>query len=115
MARTRAQSDEPPKMSDETALNIEQHVETTQKENKPRTKERVQLDFALDALERLDKLKEQTGASTRAETIRQALRLFEWFVNDTDPGDTITITDSSGEIVATFKAKLLHNATKHNT
>lgn len=115
MARNRAQSDEPPKMSDESASHTEQHVEAPQKESKPRTKERVQLDFALDALERLDNLKEQIGASTRAETIRQSLRLFEWFVNDTDPGDTITITDSSGEIVATFKAKLLHNATKHNS
>ena len=115
MTRNRAQSDEPPKMADEIASHREQHVEASQKESKQRTKERVQLDFALDALERLDNLKEQIGASTRAETIRQSLRLFEWFVNDTNPGDTITITDSSGEIVATFKAKLLHNATKNNT
>jgi hypothetical protein len=102
-------------MSDEIALDREQRREGIQKESRSRAKERVQLDFAVEALERLDRLKEQIGASTRAETIRQALRLFEWFVNDTDPGDTITITDSSGEIVATFKARLLHNATKQNT
>lgn len=111
MSRIKAQSEEPSKMPDETTSNKEQH----QKELKSRTKERVQMDFSLDALERLDHLKEETGASTRAETIRQALRLFEWFVNDTDPTDTITITDNDGEIVATFKAKLLHNSTKHGT
>ncbi len=84
--------------------------EPVQKE--ARTKERVQLDFAPEALERLDQLKELTGASTRAEIIRQALRLFEWFVNDIDPNDTLTITNDDDKIKATFKAKLLHSSTK---
>lgn len=115
MSRIKAQSDEPPEMSDKIHSHKVQNGETTQKEDKSRTKERVQMDFSSDALERLDKLKEEIGASTRAETIRQALRLFEWFVNDTHPNDTITITDNNGETVATFKARLLHNATKHST
>jgi Ribbon-helix-helix protein, copG family len=114
MSKTNPQSGEQEKMVGETILNTGQQEENSQKETKTRTKERVQLDFAPEALERLDKLREQTGASTRAETIRQALRLFEWFVNDTDPNDTITITDSSGEMVAMFKARLLHNETKHS-
>ena len=72
-------------------------------------KERVQLDFAPEALTRLDELKDDIGATTRAETIRQALRLFNWFVSETRPDDTITITDRTGEIVSKFKAILIHD------
>ncbi|GAC1369216.1 MAG: hypothetical protein PVS3B1_30060 [Ktedonobacteraceae bacterium] len=71
-------------------------------------KERVQLDFTLEALARLDTLKEEIGASTRAETIRQALRLFSWFVSESMPDDTITITDKKGETISRFKANLIH-------
>jgi hypothetical protein len=75
-------------------------------------KERVQLDFSADALDRLDELKEKVGASTRAEVVRQALRLYEWFVNETEPDSTIRITDSGGETTSMFKAFLLHSATR---
>lgn len=77
-----------------------------------REKERVQLDFASESLSRLDALKERIGASTRAETIRQALRLYEWFVNETESDSTIQIFDREGQTIAKFKAGLLHNATK---
>ena len=73
-------------------------------------KERVQLDFSTEALERLDELKEKTGASTRAEVVRQALRLYEWFVNETEPNSTIRITNSQGETTSMFKAFLLNSA-----
>lgn len=75
-------------------------------------KERVQLDFSPESLERLEQLKEAVGASTRAEVIRQALRLYEWFINETDPTSTVQITDSDGEIRAKFKASLLHSETR---
>jgi len=75
----------------------------------PHKKERVQLDFAPEALARLDELKEDIGATTRAETIRQALRLFNWFVSESRPDDTITITDREGNIVSKFKAILIHD------
>ena len=74
-------------------------------------KERVQLDFSTESLERLDELKEKIGASTRAEVVRQALRLFEWFVNETEPSSTIRITNGDGETTSMFKAFLLHSAT----
>jgi len=80
--------------------------------DKRRSKERIQFDFSIDALERLDHIKELTGASTRAEAIRQALRLYEWFVTETDPSDTITIKDKDNVLLSTFKAKLLHNSMK---
>ncbi|GAC1359722.1 MAG: hypothetical protein NVS2B12_37760 [Ktedonobacteraceae bacterium] len=75
----------------------------------PHKKERVQLDFAPEALARLDELKDDIGATTRAETIRQALRLFNWFVSESRPDDTITITDRDGKIVSKFKAILIHD------
>jgi metal-responsive CopG/Arc/MetJ family transcriptional regulator len=75
-------------------------------------KERVQLDFSADSLERLEKLKERVGASTRAEVIRQALRLYEWFINETEPESTVLILDRENEIAAKFKASLLHNETR---
>ena len=74
-------------------------------------KERIQLDFAPDAVSRLDQLKEKTGASTRAETIRQALRLYEWFVEETEPNSTVQILDKDGNVTSRFKAMLLHSAT----
>lgn len=78
-------------------------------------KERVQLDFAPEALTRLDELKDEIGATTRAETIRQALRLFNWFVSETHSDDTITITDRNEQIVSKFKAILIHEPKSTST
>jgi hypothetical protein len=59
---------------------------------------RVQFDFSSDALQRLDNLKAKTDAATRAETVRNALRLYEWFVSVVGPNDTIeVISKDSGE------------------
>lgn len=69
-------------------------------------KERVQFDFAPEALRRLDDIKEKTGAATRAEAVRNALRLYEWFVNETEP-DTVIKLIKDNEVVSAFKAKLL--------
>jgi len=79
------------------------------KETKKRDKERVQFDFAPEALDRIDDMKDRIGATTRAEVIRQALRVLEWFITETEPNDTITITNSDNETIAKFKAKLLHD------
>jgi len=84
------------------------------KPTRKKEKERVQLDFSPESLERLDELKERTGATTRAETIRQALRLYEWFVDEVDPESTIQVIDKDNEMIARFKARLLHNATRPN-
>jgi Ribbon-helix-helix protein, copG family len=88
--------------------NEEKREKTAHTDAKRREKERVQFDFTPESLDRLDKLKEQIGASTRAEVVRQALRLFDWFVTEVEEEDTLTITDSNKEIVSTFKAKLLY-------
>jgi len=85
---------------------------STREHSKRRDKERVQLDFSTESLIRLDQLKERIGATTRAETIRQALRLFEWFVDETEPGSIIEVTSESGELTSKFKASLLYNETR---
>jgi len=77
-------------------------------------KERVQLDFSPESLERLEQLKETVGASTRAEVIRQALRLYEWFIYETDSRSMIQITNSDGEIIAKFRASLLHGDPRYS-
>ncbi|MBV9689980.1 MAG: hypothetical protein JO202_09735 [Ktedonobacteraceae bacterium] len=82
-----------------------------QKQREKPTKERVQLDFSPEALERLDLIKADIGASTRAETIRQALRLFDWFIRETeDPESVIEVTNKEGKITSRFKALLVHSA-----
>ena len=74
-------------------------------------KERVQFDFTPEALERLDEIKKKTGARTRAETIRNALRIYEWFVDEAGPNSTIKIFNNEEDVpTSSFKAKLLHLA-----
>ncbi len=70
-------------------------------------KERLQFDFTAESLERLDRMKEQAQASTRAEVVRNALKLYEWFLNDTEPDSTIQVLDKDEKLVFAFKARLL--------
>ncbi len=72
-----------------------------------KNKERLQFDFTPESLERLDRMKEQSQASTRAEVVRNALRLYEWFLNDVEPEHTIKVFDQNNELVSAFKARLL--------
>lgn len=46
-------------------------------------KHRLQLDITDDALRDLDQLRDITGLPNRAEVIRQALRFFQWTINET--------------------------------
>jgi len=70
-------------------------------------KERVQFDFSLEALQRVDNMKQKTEASTRAEVVRSALKLYEWFVNEVDLDSTVKVFDKNSEVVAIIPAKLL--------
>lgn len=67
---------------------------------------RVQFDFSHEALERLDEIKDRTMAATRAEAVRNALSFYEWFLNEVDMNDTITITDPEGREYTKAKASL---------
>jgi metal-responsive CopG/Arc/MetJ family transcriptional regulator len=74
---------------------------------KEREKERLQFDFTSEAVARLDNLRELSGVSSRAEVIRNALRVYEWFMTEIQPEDTIHIFNKDKEMVSNFKAKLL--------
>lgn len=69
-------------------------------------KERVQFDFSEEMLQKLDDIMRKTGAATRAEAVRNALRVYDWFI-DTDPDDHIKVIGENNEIIQAFKAKLL--------
>ncbi len=61
------------------------------------TKQRIQFDFTAESMKRLENLKEVTDATTKAEVVRNALRLYEWFVTQIDPNSTLEIKDKEGE------------------
>ena len=49
-------------------------------------KHRLQFDLTPEALEELDALKDAVGAATRAELLRNALRLYAWFMEKRQEG-----------------------------
>ena len=78
-------------------------METTQTS----TKQRVQFDFTPEALRRLDDLKERVEASTRAEILRNALRLYEWFATQVDPDSIVEVQDKDGKTLFRIPAQIL--------
>jgi hypothetical protein len=43
-------------------------------------RQRLQLDFSPEAFDRLQKIREMSDAKTNAEVVRNALRVYEWFL-----------------------------------
>ncbi len=54
-----------------------------EKDNKD---QKLQFRFSEDAIDRLDALKDKTHAATRAEVVRNSLRLYEYFIEQTEQG-----------------------------
>jgi hypothetical protein len=79
----------------------------TQVETRSQSKQRIQFDFTPEALKRLEDLKEQVEASTKAEVIRNALKLYEWFATQIDPSYTIEVKDKEGDTVFKIPARIL--------
>jgi hypothetical protein len=68
-------------------------------------KHRVQFDFAPEALERVDRLVEVTEATTRADVVRNALRIYEWLVEKAREGKAMSLNgagDAEGPIDMTL-------------
>ncbi len=59
-------------------------------------KTRLQFDFTDDALGELDELKGATGATNRAEVIRQALRLLQWTIEQTQDEKATVLVEKNG-------------------
>lgn len=60
-------------------------------------KHRLQFDFNEEALQELDELLKETNLPSRAELIRQALRLLQWSHSETKKGATLLI-EKEGKI-----------------
>ncbi|HZB88368.1 MAG TPA: hypothetical protein VE291_06910 [Terracidiphilus sp.] len=59
-------------------------------------KTRLQFDFTDEALHELDDLKSVTGASNRAEVIRQSLRLLQWILEQTQDQNATVLVEKNG-------------------
>lgn len=71
------------------------------------SKQRIQFDFTAESMKRLEELKEKTDASTKAEVVRNALKLYEWFVTQIDPNYVVEIKDQEGTTVFKIPANRL--------
>ena len=68
-------------------------------------KTRLQFDFTDEALGELDELKSATGATNRAEVIRQSLRLLQWTIEQTQDQNASVLIEKNGrqrEVVFPF-------------
>jgi hypothetical protein len=65
-------------------------------------KNRVQLDFAPRSMERLNTLKTKTEAASYAEVVKNALRLYEALIEETEAGKQFLVRDQNG-VVAPFR------------
>jgi hypothetical protein len=62
-------------------------------------KNRVQLDFPPRAMERLNTLKAKTEASSYAEVVKNALRLYEALIEEEESGKQFLTRDKNGVVV----------------
>jgi hypothetical protein len=61
-------------------------------------KNRVQFDLPPRSMERLNTLKLKTEASSYAEAVKNALRLYEALIEETESGKQFLVRDASGQI-----------------
>jgi metal-responsive CopG/Arc/MetJ family transcriptional regulator len=72
-------------------------VESIVAEESPR-KRRVQFEFDIRALAKLDQVVESTDATTRAEVIRRALSLYVQYVDSAQRGATLCLEEPDGTL-----------------
>ncbi len=58
---------------------------------------RVQIDFSPTAYARLDSIRERNEAQSNAETVRNALRLLDWFLRQRDEGYEVRLVKGDEE------------------
>lgn len=61
-------------------------------------KNRVQFDLPPRSMERLNALKLKTEASSYAEVVKNALRLYEALIEETDSGKQFLVRDANGQV-----------------
>lgn len=83
------------------AASDEVKDQTREKAKGPR-KNRVQLDFPPRAMERLNTLKAKTEASSYAEVVKNALRLYEALIEEDESGKQF-LTRAKNGVVSPFR------------
>jgi hypothetical protein len=85
-----------------TALSIASSFdgETRERAKEPAkpAKNRVQFDLAPRSMERLNTLKQKTEATSYAEVVKNALRLYEALIEETDAGKQFLVRDAAGVV-----------------
>lgn len=56
-------------------------------------KRRLQFDFSAETIERVEAMKKAVGATTYAQVVNNALRLYEWFLAQQREGRTIMVRE----------------------
>jgi hypothetical protein len=91
-----------------TALTVASGATNSEVKDQPRErvkalkKNRVQLDFAPRSMERLNALKVKTEASSYAEVVKNALRLYEALIEESESGKQFLVRDKDG-VVSPFR------------
>jgi hypothetical protein len=85
-----------------TALSIASDFDGATREQaaehaKP-VKNRVQFDLAPRSMERLNTLKRKTEATSYAEVVKNALRLYEALIEETEAGKQFLVRDAAGVV-----------------
>ena len=65
-------------------------------------KTRVQLDLSLSAVDRLSALKAKTEAASYTEVVKNALRIYEALIEETEAGKEFLLRDKDG-VIAPFR------------
>jgi Ribbon-helix-helix protein, copG family len=76
------------------------HRHRSRDEDGERSTTRVQLEMPPQAMERLTRLKEKTEATSYAEVIRNALRVFEALAEEHEKGGEFSLKRADGQTVA---------------
>jgi maltose-binding protein MalE len=66
---------------------------------------RVQLDFSEDAFDRLEELRKEADAGSKADVIREAIRVYEWLAEQSKAGRMIEVQDEDGHQVSRVEAR----------
>ena len=75
-------------------LKVESGSETTGSE---RARRRVQIDFSSTAFARLEGIRERSEAQSNAEAVRNALRLYDWFLRQREEGYEVRLVKGDEE------------------
>ena len=83
---------------EKTAMLMDEPVmDPAVSEREGQGRRRVQIDFSPAAYARLDSIRERSDAQSNAETVRNALRLYDWFLRQREEGYEVRLVKGDEE------------------